>query len=139
MATPGDAQRTRAALVAVAVVALAAGAAVGAWVDWTWPNPVYGAPLFALGAAVLLVVLGVIVARRGPIGKVLAVSSVALLVGIAGGMEFLGAPAPRSSHGTMTLRLERPVEATASGTVGCEVLGNRVSAGGDLGSLPHRG
>jgi hypothetical protein len=120
----------------VAAAAAAAGLAIGAWVDRTSPNPVYGAVIILLGAGVMLVFLGLLVARRGPVGRGFALSAVALLCGMAVGAAILGAPESILSYGSMTLRLDSPHALVASGPAGCEVDGDDVRVSAIFDNVP---
>jgi hypothetical protein len=121
-------------LVPAVVVAAAAGAALGVWADWTYPNPVYGVQMFLLGGTSLIALLGVLLRKLGQVGRVFAVSSVALLVGTVGGLV-LSPPAIVYAAGTITLRVAHPEPMAVSGVATCEVhtLTDELSVAGSLG------
>jgi hypothetical protein len=110
-------------LIAVAVAAAAVGVALGAWVNWTWPNPVYGMQVIVPGAALVVAVLGVLAWGRVPFGRVFGTSSVALLVGIIGGIAFGPTVPEHGTLGTVTLRLERPIDFVHTGEAICDAAG----------------
>jgi len=118
----------------VAVVAAAAGAALGVWADWTYPNPVYGVQVMLLSGTSLVALLGVLLRNLGQVGGVFAVSSIALLVGSVGGLV-LSPPAIGYASGTITLRVDRPEPIAVSGVATCEVhtLTGELSVAGSLG------
>ena len=121
-------------LAPLAVAAAAAGAALGVWADWTYPNPVYGVQVILLIGTSLVAAVGVLVRNLGPVGRAFAVSSVALLVGTVGGLV-LSPPAIIYVSGTMTLQVDRPEPMVVSGVAICEVhpLTDELSVHGDLG------
>lgn len=112
----------RALLLGVAA-GIAVGAALGAWIDWRWWNPVYGMQIVViLGSVLLLAVAGIAwkVARRA---RPLALVAVALVVGIAGGLAFgPSRETPRGYAGTMTLTVEGPVAAEAIWVATCSIV-----------------
>ena len=110
--------------------------AFGAWVDRTWPNPIYGMQAITLGLALLLALIGALVLRRGPIGQAFAVASFAALGGVYAGMTYFGVPAPRYASGTKTLRLERPFDATRAGLAECTIEGESRSVWVEFEGLP---
>jgi hypothetical protein len=124
-------------LVPAVVVAAAAGAALGVWADWTYPNPVYGVQVILIGGTSLIAVLGVLLRNLGQVGRVFAVSSVALLVGSVGGLV-LSPPAIVYATGTITLQVAHPEPMAVSGVAMCEVhtLTDELSVAGSLGEAP---
>ena len=124
-------------LVLLSVAAAALGAALGFWVDWTFPNPVYGAQLILLAGTSLVAAVGVLVRNLGQVGRTIAVSSLALLVGSVGGLV-LSPPAIVYAPGTMTLSVDLPEPMVISGVAVCEVhtLTDELVINGDLGEGP---
>jgi len=112
------------ALYAVAFGGLVVAALVAAYLNWIWWVPSYGGGLLiALAAAVILAVGGIaaLLGRRYASAKRVALVVLAMGVGIVAG-EALGPsrePLIYQPGGTMTLRLESPVAATATGPAVC--------------------
>lgn len=106
----------------------------------TWWNPVYGVQLIALAGAFLVAGCGLLISRQRRAGAV-AASSIALVAGMVGGMVLVSRPALTQSVGTMTLRLERPVQLYDSGPASCVVgaSGEQMSVSRDVGRLPVDG
>jgi hypothetical protein len=123
-------------LLTVGILAGVAAAVVGAWVDRTSPNPVYGWQVITLGVALVLALIGATLIRRGPVGEAFAVASVAGLFGVVIGMSFFGAPKPEYATGPMTLRLERPFTYTGTGLARCTMQGDVIFVGAELPPLP---
>jgi len=117
-------RRGRIALYALAIGAFAAAVLVAAYLNWIWWVPSYGGGLLiALAAAVILAVGGIaaLLGRRYASAKRVALVVLAMGVGIVAG-EALGPsrePLISTENGTMTLRLESPVVATATGPASC--------------------
>ena len=124
-------------LVPFAIAAAAVGAALGVWADWTYPNPVYGVQVILLAGTSLIAAVAVLLRNIGQVGRAVAVSSVALLVGSIGGLA-LSPPAIIYASGTMTLRVDRPEPMIISGVALCEIhtLTDELSVQGDLGEGP---
>jgi len=115
---PAGRRPGRFGLLLLAVGAVAA--VIGAYVDWLW-WPVYSGLMLTLVALALLVVGGIvaIIPRRAirRAGLVTLAVAVGLLLG-----QNLGPsrePLIQQFDGTITLRLDTPVPATASGPVSC--------------------
>ena len=121
-------------LAAAAVLAAVGGAVLGVWVDWTSPNPVYGAQVILLIATALIAVVGVLFYGRGRLGRVLAVSSVALLIGSVAGLV-LSPPAINDYVGTMTRRVQKPEPTVVSGRAMCshDWIRDQLDVSGELG------
>jgi xanthosine utilization system XapX-like protein len=105
---------------AILAVIMLVAAAVGAYLDWIW-WPVYSGLMITIVAVGLLVVGGIaaIVPVRivRPTGLAILAVAVGLLLG-----QNLGPsrePLIQQFGGTITLRLERPVAAVATGPVDC--------------------
>jgi hypothetical protein len=113
------------ALYAVAIGGLVVAALAAAYMNWIWWVPSYGGGLLiALAAAVILAVGGIaaLLGRRYASAKRVALVVLAMGVGIVAG-EALGPsrePLIYVDNGTMTLRLESPVAATATGPAICQ-------------------
>jgi hypothetical protein len=110
---PQRARPSRLSRVSIAggLVALAAAAALGAWIDWTWWNPSYGVQIIAIMAVVVGVAVAAVLRDRIPVILQLAIGA---LVGLGLGLG-LG-PArerPLHSRGTVTVTLERPTAIAA--------------------------
>ena len=109
--------------IAIGVVVLIAAAVIGAYLDWMW-WPAYDGIVITIAAAALLLLGGVAwivgrlsgrrVARR--VGTIIVAIGVGLVVGqvVGPSREPL-----LMSDGTMTLRLESPVVASASSPATC--------------------
>ena len=113
-------RRSRYAFWSILVATLAIAAIVGAYVDWLW-WPVYSGIVLTIVALTILVA-GVIVAALGR-GRVRRVGLLGLAVatGLLIGQN-LGPtrePLIHTDGGTMTLRLELPIVATATGPADC--------------------
>jgi hypothetical protein len=127
-------------LAAAAVLSAVAGAVLGVWVDWTSPNPVYGAQVILLIGTALIALVGVLLIGRGIVGRILAVSSVGLLIGSVAGLV-LSPPAINVYDGTMTLRGDEPEPSVISGRAMCEHnwLRDELYVMGELGKAPPDG
>ena len=107
---------------------------LGAYLDWIW-WPVYSGITITIAAIVILVPAGPIAAIGR--GKVRSLGVIALVVGmglLAG--QNLGPsrePLIQSFNGTMTVHLDTPVVATASGSASCSTVasGTEISVSGD--------
>jgi hypothetical protein len=118
--TPAPGDRRRLLFPASLLAAGALAAVVGAYVDWQW-WPVYSGlmltliavPMLVVGAIVALVARGIV--RRGAL--IVVAVGIGLLVG-----QNLGPsrePLLLTEGGSMTLRLESPVAAVATGSASC--------------------
>jgi hypothetical protein len=112
------------ALFALAVGAFVAAALAAAYMNWIWWVPSYGGGLLiALAAAAILAVGGIaaLLGRRYASAKRVALVVLAMGLGVVAG-EALGPsrePLIMVADGTMTLRVESPVAATATGPATC--------------------
>ncbi len=114
------------AVVVLAAIVCAAAASVGAYLNWMWwPVSYGGGLLIALAAGVLLLLggIGALIARRLRFVRIQRVALFVLAagVGLVAG-ESLGPSRERlldPQEGTMTLRLESPVVAVATGPATC--------------------
>jgi hypothetical protein len=138
MTVPSSGQRSKpriALLSAIAVVFLAAAVA-GAYLDWLWWPVAYGGGLLlALAAGVILLAGGALaLVGRGVVRRV-ALVVLAMGVGLVAGQNLGPSREPLidEGSGTMTLTLETPVVATATGTAGCRNVasGTEFSVNGD--------
>jgi len=115
------------ALSAVAALVFVAAALVAAYMHWIWWVPAYGGGLLIALAAAVVLTIGGLVALLGRWSGRASLKGVALVVfamgvGIVAG-EALGPsrePLTLTEGGTMTLRLESPVAATATGPAICQ-------------------
>jgi hypothetical protein len=115
------------ALYAVAIGGLVVAALAAAYMNWIWWVPSYGGGLLIASAAAATLVVGGVVAVLGRWSgrawlKRVALVVLAMGVGIVAG-EALGPsrePLIYQPGGTMTLRLESPVAATATGPAICQ-------------------
>lgn len=141
--------RPRWATVSTVAVVLAVGgvaAAVGAWIDWVHWNPVYGYQVLAIVVAIMVAIVGSIVAfalrRRGPVARLIWFTSLAVPVGLYLGMA-LGPsrPALLYDDGTYVLRLVRPAPLEVSGIASCSISedGAQFSLSGSSDQLPTEG
>lgn len=106
--------------IGVLAVALA-GVVVGALVNRIWWKPPYVEQGLVLGAALLIAVVALVARRRQWTRRPSGASSVALVAGLAAGMVLGAQPPFTESIGTITLRLERPIERVESGEARCSV------------------
>ncbi|MEO7118849.1 MAG: hypothetical protein ABIZ34_07755 [Candidatus Limnocylindrales bacterium] len=134
--TAGDRGRVLARLAVAGAFAVAAIA--GAYLDWIWWSVTAGLTITL--AAIALLLLGGIVALVGrAIGRVtirrIALVVLALGVGLLAGQNLGPSREPllQSFGGTMTLRLESPVVAVATGPANCTSVasGTEISVSGD--------
>ncbi len=134
--TAGDRGRVLARLAVAGAFAVAA--IVGAYLDWIW-WPVTSGLVITLAAIALLLLGGIVALVGRAIGRVtvlrIALVVVALGVGLLAGQN-LGPsrePLVQTFGGTMTLRLESPVVAVATGTASCSSVasGTEFSVTGD--------
>jgi len=90
-----------------------------------------------LAGTSLVAAVGVLVRNLGQVGRTIAVSSLALLVGSVGGLV-LSPPAIVYASGTMTLSVDLPEPMVISGVAVCEVhtLTDELVINGDLGEGP---
>ncbi|MEO8469138.1 MAG: hypothetical protein ABI573_05675 [Chloroflexota bacterium] len=122
--------KTRAALVLIFGLA----SVVGAYLDWIWWVPYVGI-MITIAAVAILVPAGLIAAIGR--GKVRSLGIMALAVGIgllAGqGLGPGREPLIQSLNGTMTVYLDTPIAATASGSASCLTVasGTEISVNGD--------
>ena len=118
--------RGRVAVVAMAAVVGAAAAIAGAYLHWMWWPVTYGGGLLIALAAGVLLLLGAIVELIGRRIHRVRIQRVALLVlatgvGLVAGQSLGPSREPLldPQEGTMTLRLESPVVAVATGPAWC--------------------
>lgn len=119
-------ERGRIAMIVMAIFVGAAAAIAGAYLNWMWWPVSYGGGLLIAFAASALLLLGVVTGLAGRRFGRMRIQRVALLflaagVGTVAG-ESLGPsrePLLVPQLGTMTLRLESPVTAAATGPVWC--------------------
>jgi hypothetical protein len=109
-------------LAAVVAAAFAGAAGVGAYLDWIW-WPVYSGLMLTLAAIAILAVAGSLTLIARHHGRVRRVGfvTIAIGVGLLAGQN-LGPSREPLIHqfgGTMTLRLEAPVVAVATGPADC--------------------
>ena len=117
------------------LLGLAVGAAVvGGYLDWLWWHPTQGI-VITLAAIGLLVLTGVLAVVRNRITRSAAMVALALGVGLLIGQ--LVGPArelPQVSSGTMTLTLDGPIQAEATGRADCSTVstGDQLQVGQDV-------
>jgi len=134
--TAGDRGRVLARLAAAGAFAVAAIA--GAYLDWIW-WPVTSGLTITLAAIALLLLGGIVALVGRAIGRVtvrrIALVVLALGIGLLAGQNLGPSREPllQSFGGTMTLRLESPVVAVATGTASCTSVasGTEFSVTGD--------
>jgi hypothetical protein len=114
---------SRTVLLIAAAVAVVVGAVFGAWVDWTWWNPVYGIQIVViLGAAVVVIIAlaaGLVARRLRPVALV----AVAAVVGLGGGLGLGPSREPvQGGTGTLTLRLDGDDAAPTTWIASCSTV-----------------
>lgn len=116
--TAGD--RRRATFIVAGAILFVAAAILGAYLDWLW-WPVYSGLMITIAAGLILIVAGLLaLAGRGTIRRV-ALLGLAIGVGLVAGQN-LGPSREPLIHqfgGTITMRLESPWVAVASGPADC--------------------
>jgi hypothetical protein len=126
--------RKRALWLVTGLVAVAAGFALGAYGDWVW-WPVYSGIVLTIGIIALLLVSAIVaLAGRGVVRRI-GLVGLALGIGLVAGQN-LGPtrePLIQTQGGTMTLRLETPVEAVATGSAACTNVGTETEFAVDGG------
>ncbi len=123
----------RFAVYAILVIAFGLAAIVGAYLDWQW-WPVYSGLTLTL-VAVPLSLFGAILAivTNGRLRRI-ALVILAIGAGLLAGQNLGPVRAPLlHSDGSMTITLDGPIEATASGPATCSTVadGSELSIGGD--------
>jgi hypothetical protein len=113
----------RAVRVVLLGAAFVAAAIVGGYLDWIW-WPVYSGltvTLWAIGLLVIAVVAATI--RRGP-ARLVSLAAVAVGLGLLAGQNLGPSHEPLILHptGTITLRVDSPESATASGPADCTTV-----------------
>lgn len=121
LATPSSARAgVRIAVVAIAAVGFAAGALVGAYLNWfSWE--IGYRPLTIILAVAIVVSGGVVWLIRRVVARRIGLGLVAVGFGMLAG-QYLGPvrePLIHQPGGSMTLRLESPVAAVVMGSVEC--------------------
>ena len=126
--------RSRTMLVVILVIAFVVSAVLGAYFDWIlWP--LYSGLMITLAAGAILLVGGVVaLAGRGIVRRIaLVVLSVG--IGLVAGQNLGPSREPliHQLDGTMTLRLESPLVASATGPANCNNVASATefSVGGD--------
>jgi len=113
---------SRASLV-IAAVAAVLGAIFGAWVDWTYWNPVYGMQIVVILAAAVLLFVGLVAGRLSRRLQPFAFIIMAGVFGLGGGMA-LGPSREvvEGGSGTLTLRLDGPAATTTTWIASCSTV-----------------
>lgn len=124
---------SRRTLAAVALIFAFAGV-LGAYLDWIW-WPVYSGITITIAAIGVIVLAGLISAvGRGKL-RSLRIMALAVGIGLLAGQNLGPSREPliQSFNGTMTVHLDTPVVATASGSASCSTVasGTEISVSGD--------
>ena len=107
---------------------------LGAYLDWIW-LPLYSGIMITIAAIAILVPAGLIAAvGRGKV-RSLGIMALAVAFGLLAGQSLGPSREPliQSFNGTMTVHLDTPVVATASGSASCSSVasGTEISVNGD--------
>jgi hypothetical protein len=113
-------QRSRITAISIVAIPLALAAVVGAYIDWMWWIPYQGFAL-TLGAGLLVIVAGTVsLVGRGMVRRI-GLVGLAVGVGLLLGQNLGPSREPliATDGGSMTIRLDSPVRAEATGPAFC--------------------
>ena len=123
----------RFAFYAILVIAFGLAAIVGAYVDWLWWPVYWGITLTVVALAVMLIGAILAIVTHGRLRRI-ALVILTVGVGLLAGQNLGPVRAPLLySDGSMTITLDGPVHATASGPATCSTVadGSELSISGD--------